>query len=216
MKSYFYNSPTGLVKNVFQSIGTVIVHLYPKDPFYRKKKIENEYFRLVYNVRTICKSDECKKCGIQKAVEVDFTEGLNFNLELDHTVNINHMAVEEIMTCRRNIRRCSSCRLPLSEEIQIVRFPHVLTCQLTHRELAYDIDREIIVFGQCYELSSVIYLGDSHFVTRSMINGIVKEYDGKRSDLCYVLPNDIMQFPYRIIDFSMNERKAQTLLYRKV
>ena len=143
-------------------------------------------------------------------MEINLTEGLNFNLELDHTVSINHMAVEEIKTCRRNIRRCSACRLSLSEEIKIVRFPHVLTCQLTQKELAYDIDREIIVFGQCYELSSVIYLGDSHFVTRSMINGVVNEYDGKRSDLYYVLPNDVIQFPYRVIDFSMKERRAQT------
>ena len=135
---------------------------------------------------------------------------MNFNYELDHNVSINYMAVEEIISCRRNIRSSSACRLPLNEEIQIIRFLHVLTCQLTQKELAYDIDREIIVFGQCYELSSVIYLGDLHFVTRSMINGVVKEYDGKRSDLYYVLPNDVIQFPYRVIDFSMKERRAQT------
>ena len=64
----------------------------------------------MYNVRTICKSDGCKKCGIQKAVKVDFTEALNFNGKLDHTVSINHMAVEEIITSMRNIRSCSACR----------------------------------------------------------------------------------------------------------
>ena len=216
MKKYFYNNRTGLISSAFQAIGTVILHLYPNDAFYKKNRIENEYFRLVYNVSTICKSDCCKKCGIQKKVEVDFTEGLNFNLALDHTISINHMVVEEIMTCRRNIRNCSSCKLPLNEEIQILRFPRVLTCQLTQKELTYDIDREIMVFDQRYELSSVIYYGDSHFVTRSMINGVVKEYDGKRSEIYYVLPDEARPFQYRIIDFSMKERKAQTILYKKV
>lgn len=113
----------------------------------------------MYNLRTICKSDGCKKCRILKKVETDFTEGLNFNLALDRTVSINHMTEEAITTCGRNIRNCSSCKLPLHEEIQILRFPPVLTCQLTHKKLTYDIDREIIVFDQRYELSSVIYLG---------------------------------------------------------
>ena len=80
----------------------------------------------------------------------------------------------------------------------------------------YDIDREIIVFDQRYELSSVIYYGGSHFVTRSLINGVIKEYDGKRSEIYYVLPNEVRPFRYRFIDYSMKERIAQTILYKKV
>ena len=37
MKKYFYNQRTGLISSAFQSIGTVILHLYPNDAFYKKK-----------------------------------------------------------------------------------------------------------------------------------------------------------------------------------
>ena len=75
----------------------------------------------------------------------------------------------------------------------------------------YDIDREIIVFDQRYKLSSVIYYGGSHFVTRSLINGVVQEYDSKRSEIHYVLPNEVRPFQYRIIDYSMKESFSESV-----
>ena len=38
MKSYFYNQLTGLINNVLEFIGTVILHLYSRDIFHNKKE----------------------------------------------------------------------------------------------------------------------------------------------------------------------------------
>ena len=215
MDTYFFNVHSTLEDGSFQSISTVTTHLYPESKALIDYKYDNEYFRFVYEIRKTCNTKECTQYNKTITSLCDKSDGFFFHGDMDYTISINHMVQEELRTSRR-VSKCVECKNPMGEENSIKNLPNVITIHLASKEFNFEIDNKIVLNGQYYELSSVIYFGLSHFITRSLVNGVAKEYNGMKQNGNFQILYQAHPFTYRITDLSTIPRTANTIFYRKI
>jgi hypothetical protein len=212
LATYFMNNVAKRRLGPYVSIDNVAITLYPKvdtDMDYIK---EEEYFVMVDQTKSTCETTSCIMYGITNTSTGIRPNGMYLSNAASTSVS---KWVKKVLKRSLN-RHCEKCRFIMKVEYDIVSLPHVLTLHLPQFELNFDIENEIVLNNEKYELCSVIYVGHGHFVTRSMVNGVAKEYDGMKSQGKFRILNEASPFKPKIIDLCMVSRKAETILYRKI
>ena len=172
------NNVAKLKLGPYEPIDTVVINLYPKMEKDMDYIREEEYFLMVDEINRKCETTNCKLSGLTHTSTNIRPHGLYLNNV--PSTSISHWIMK--LFTRGHNTHCGQCDLIMKAEHDIVALPHVLTLHLPQVEFTYDVDNEMVLNNEKYELCSVIYFGHGHFITRSMVNGVAKEYDGMKNE----------------------------------
>ena len=137
---------------------------------------DDQYFQTQYDLKKTCTNPECINENDVKVISAMKNYILFFeNMECTDSINSK---IDEVLHSKVRNYRCEECAVHLKEEYVITSTPHILTVHLSQHVFDYPIDEEVEVGGQQYELKSVIYFGEAHFICRFNHNKSVYEYDG--------------------------------------
>jgi hypothetical protein len=110
-----------------------------------------------------------------------FTQNIDLNNCLDHTVSVQSL-VEEYFTDLKRSYFCDECGSKMKEMNIPTKLPSLLFINFNGEKFKLEAEREFNVFNTLYELVYMVYWGGSHFITRMNTPLGQYEYDGVKND----------------------------------
>lgn len=213
LNEFFFGPGSMLKPGVHQSIDKIYTHIMGFCKIQIQNDVNDQYFQLNYDLHKTCNNQECVHKNDEKIISAIKNDILFFD-PMKCTDSINSK-IDEFLHSKVRHYRCEECGEYLQELYVTTSVPHILTIHLTPLDFSYPIDEEVEVGGQIYELKSVIYFSDAHFICRFNHDKCVYEYDGyARKGLIHEI-KEVNPFRFMIKDTSNNHRRAYTIFYRK-